>query len=43
MNLTEMQRVQQKIETLEENLKLTAEEVKAKSEGEYSINLNPKK
>ena len=40
MNLTEMQ---QKILILEENLKLTAEEVKAKSKGEYSINPNPKK
>ena len=38
MNLAEMQRLNQKIETLHENLKLTAKEVKAKSEGEYSIN-----
>ena len=39
MNLAEMQRLQQKIETLEENIKLTAEEVTAKSEGKYLINL----
>ena len=37
-NLAEMQRLNQKIETLDENLKLTAKEVKAKSEGEYTIN-----
>ena len=34
MNLAEMQRLQQKIGTLDEKLKLTANEVKAKSEGE---------
>ena len=34
-----MQRLQQKIEKLEEKLKLMAEEVKAKSEGKLSINL----
>ena len=41
MNLAEMQKLHQKIETLDENLKFTANELKAKSEGEYSkINLN---
>ena len=34
MNLAEMQRLNQKIETLDENLNLTADEVKAKSAGE---------
>ena len=34
-----MQKMQQKIEKLEELLKLTAKDVQAKSEGEYSINL----
>ena len=34
-----MQRLQLKIEKLEEELKLTAKDVQAKSEGDYSINL----
>ena len=34
MNLADMQRLHQKIGTLDANLKLTANEVKAKSEGE---------
>ena len=39
INLAEVQRLQQKIGTLDENLKLKAEEVKAKSEGEYTMKL----
>ena len=38
MNLAEMQRLHQKIGTLDENLKLAANEAKAKAEGEYIIN-----
>ena len=34
-----MKRLQHKIEKLQDNLKLTAEDVQAKSEGEYTINL----
>ena len=43
MNLAEMQRLQQKIGTLDENIKLMAEQVKAKSEGEHTIKLLLKK
>ena len=39
MNLAEMQKLHQKIEMLDENLKITANEAKAKSEGEHTVNL----
>ena len=39
MNLAEMQKLHQKIDMLDENLKITENEAKVKSEGEHKINL----